>query len=242
MRRRLPEVKALGGDGVADTEQSNCRTRPRSGIFWAYDGTPSLCAPPRLLQPDRDADRRPDGLQTSSSSPDCWRSSTPQWPMPVSQSGSRSTTTNSGVRSPGSAKPMRTRRYRSRETAIRRRSPILPFTPLGRARPSNLTGPNFTPPFPAYPSGHAGFGGALFQVPAPLLRSRQHRVHVRFRRAQRRDTRPRGQPFGRFSPRHFRSLSQAGGGERAEPDLPRHPLVVRQDAKALPRAAALPIM
>ena len=24
--------------------------------------------------------------------------------------------------------------------------------------------PNFTPPFPAYPSGHAGFGGALFQT------------------------------------------------------------------------------
>src|SRR5438046_10397590 len=37
------------------------------------------------------------------------------------------------------------------------------FTPLG-APASNLTGPNFTPPFPAYPSGHAGFGGALFQT------------------------------------------------------------------------------
>ena len=28
------------------------------------------------------------------------------------------------------------------------------FSPLG-APASNLTGPNFTPPFPAYPSGHA---------------------------------------------------------------------------------------
>src|SRR6185369_17018809 len=37
------------------------------------------------------------------------------------------------------------------------------FSPLG-APASNLTGPNFTPPFPAYPSGHAGFGGAVFQV------------------------------------------------------------------------------
>jgi hypothetical protein len=37
------------------------------------------------------------------------------------------------------------------------------FSPLG-APASNLLGPNFTPPFPAYPSGHAGFGGALFQV------------------------------------------------------------------------------
>ena len=37
------------------------------------------------------------------------------------------------------------------------------FSPLG-APASNLQGPNFTPPFPAYPSGHAGFGGALFQT------------------------------------------------------------------------------
>jgi hypothetical protein len=27
-----------------------------------------------------------------------------------------------------------------------------------------LTGPNFTPPFPAYPSGQAGIGGAIFQI------------------------------------------------------------------------------
>jgi hypothetical protein len=37
------------------------------------------------------------------------------------------------------------------------------FMPLG-APASNLQGPNFTPPFPAYPSGHAGFGGALFET------------------------------------------------------------------------------
>jgi len=37
------------------------------------------------------------------------------------------------------------------------------FMPLG-APASNLMGPNFTPPFPAYPSGHATFGGALFQT------------------------------------------------------------------------------
>jgi len=37
------------------------------------------------------------------------------------------------------------------------------FTPLG-APASNLAKANFTPPFPAYPSGHAGFGAALFQT------------------------------------------------------------------------------
>jgi hypothetical protein len=37
------------------------------------------------------------------------------------------------------------------------------WTPLG-APASNSSGPNFTPPFPAYPSGHATFGGSVFQV------------------------------------------------------------------------------
>jgi len=37
------------------------------------------------------------------------------------------------------------------------------FTPLG-APASNFIAHNFTPPFPLYPSGHAGFGGALFQM------------------------------------------------------------------------------
>jgi hypothetical protein len=37
------------------------------------------------------------------------------------------------------------------------------FTPLG-APASNSRGPNFTPPFPAYASGHASFGGAVFQI------------------------------------------------------------------------------
>lgn len=37
------------------------------------------------------------------------------------------------------------------------------WEPLG-APATNLTGPNFTPPFPAYPSGHSTFGSALFQT------------------------------------------------------------------------------
>ena len=37
------------------------------------------------------------------------------------------------------------------------------WTPLC-APASNKIGPNFTPPFPAYASGHATFGAALFQI------------------------------------------------------------------------------
>jgi len=37
------------------------------------------------------------------------------------------------------------------------------FMPLG-APASKLTGPNFTPPLPAYPTRHAGFGGTVFEI------------------------------------------------------------------------------
>src|SRR5204862_144305 len=41
------EAKNLGGDGIITPTQ---RTEEQTfiGTFWAYDGTPSLCAPPRL--------------------------------------------------------------------------------------------------------------------------------------------------------------------------------------------------
>src|SRR5207244_5845363 len=41
------EVKALGGDGVV-TPTIRTTEQTQIGIYWAYDGTPSLCAPPRL--------------------------------------------------------------------------------------------------------------------------------------------------------------------------------------------------
>ncbi|HZB45111.1 MAG TPA: hypothetical protein VE360_07700, partial [Pyrinomonadaceae bacterium] len=41
------EVKRLGGDGVV-TPTERTAEQTEIGIYWAYDGTPSLCAPPRL--------------------------------------------------------------------------------------------------------------------------------------------------------------------------------------------------
>ncbi len=46
------------------------------------------------------------------------------------------------------------------------------FSPLG-APASNLNGPNFTPPFPSYPSGHGGFGGSLFETLRKFYRTDQ---------------------------------------------------------------------
>jgi hypothetical protein len=81
------------------------------------------------------------------------------------------------------------------------------FVPLG-APASNLTGPNFTPPFPAYPSGHAGFGGALFQT----LRAFYGTDRIPFTfvsdelNGETVDTEGHTRPL---APRRFASLSQA---------------------------------
>jgi hypothetical protein len=81
------------------------------------------------------------------------------------------------------------------------------FSPLG-APASNLQGPNFTPPFPAYPSGHAGFGAALFQT----LRNLFGRDRVRFTfvsdefNGETLDNEGQLRPL---RPRTFRSLSEA---------------------------------
>ena len=52
------EVKRLGGDGiVTPTERTTAQTI--AGIYWGYDGTPGLAAPPRLYnQIDAIADER----------------------------------------------------------------------------------------------------------------------------------------------------------------------------------------
>jgi hypothetical protein len=157
------EVKNLGGDGVNTTTQ---RTPEQTfiGIFWGYDGTPSLCAPPRLYNQIavQIADRSTPRLQPvelarllalvnvsmaeagmsawdSKYHYDVWR--------PIT--GIRESDPGTGPTGTGDGNPNTVG-----DTT---------FHPLG-APASNLQGPNFTPPFPAYPSGHATFGGAIFQT------------------------------------------------------------------------------
>ena len=155
------EAKAFGGDGV---HTPSVRTPEQSfiGIFWAYDGTPSLCAPPRLYNQItvHIADQMHLGtldlarllalantamadagmsIWESKYYYDFWR--------PVT--GIRESDPGTGPTGLGDGNASTTG------------DPT--FTPMG-APASNLTGPNFTPPFPSYPSGHGGFGGALFQT------------------------------------------------------------------------------
>jgi len=155
------EAKSVGGDGVF-TPTTRTPEQSFIGIFWAYDGTPSLCAPPRLYNQItvHIADQMHLGtldlarllalantamadagmtIWESKYYYDFWR--------PVT--GIRESDLGTGPTGLGDG------------NASTIDDPT--FTPMG-APASNLTGPNFTPPFPSYPSGHGGFGGALFQT------------------------------------------------------------------------------
>jgi hypothetical protein len=157
------EVKQLGGDGiVTPTQRSDEQTFV--GIFWAYDGTPSLCAPPRLYNQIALAIADQEGtgdvlelarllalvnLALADAGIAAWDSKYVHdfW-RPVT--GIREADPGSGPTGQGDGNP------------ATQGDPG--WTPLG-APASNLAGaPDFTPPFPAYPSGHATFGGALFQT------------------------------------------------------------------------------
>jgi len=157
------EVKTLGGDGVV-TPTTRTAEQTQIGIFWAYDGTPSLCAPPRLynqltMQIAHKMGTDTDALELArllalvnvamaDAGIAIWESKFYyQYWRPVT--GIRESDEDTGPSGLGDGNPATTG------------DPS--YSPLG-APASNLTGPNFTPPFPAYPSGHAGFGGALFEI------------------------------------------------------------------------------
>src|SRR5438093_853457 len=147
------EVKAVGGDGVV-TPTARTADQTVAGIYWAYDATPSLCAPPRLYNKIamQIAEQRKTGaielarllalINTAMAD-----AGIAIWESKYHYEFWRPIT---GIRESDSDGNPRTVQDPT-------------YSPLG-APASNLTGPNFTPPFPAYPSGHAGFGGALFQI------------------------------------------------------------------------------
>ena len=155
------EVKRLGGDGVV-TPTERTPEQTQIGTYWAYDGTPSLCAPPRLYNQitlqiaeqmgsdDVEVARLLAlvNVAMADAGMAVWESKYFYvfW-RPVT--GIRESDAGTGPTGAGDGNP---------ETAG---DPT--FSPLG-APASNLSGPNFTPPFPSYPSGHAGLGGALFQI------------------------------------------------------------------------------
>jgi hypothetical protein len=199
------EVKVLGGDGVG-TPTSRTAEQALIGTYWAYDGTPSLCAPPRLYNQIAvtiaDRQRTPAvelarllalvNVAMADTGIAAWDSKYHyQYWRPVV--GIRETEPGTGPTGAGDGN----------DATIG--DPA--YSPLG-APASNLSGPNFTPPFPAYPSGHAAFGGALFQT----LRHFYGTDSIAFTfvsdelNGETRDNEGEIRPL---VPRHFETLSQA---------------------------------
>ncbi len=199
------EVKRLGGDGIGTpTERSEDQTQ--IGIYWAYDGTPSLCAPPRLynqIAVQIAEQKRSDvselarllalvNTAMADSGTSAWESKYfyAVW-RPVT--GIRESDPGTGPTGIGDG------------NAATFGDPT--FSPLG-APASNLTGPNFTPPFPAYPSGHAVFGGALFQMLRNFYGT--DRIRFTFVSDEMNGVTPGNDGMPRpLTPRSFLTLSQA---------------------------------
>jgi hypothetical protein len=155
------EVQNLGGDGIA-TATKRTPDQTLAGLFWAYDGSPTLGTPPRLYNQiamhiaDQMGSDVADlarllaliNVAMSDAGIACWESKYHYkvW-RPVT--GIREADSGTGPSGLGDDNP------------ATHGDPG--FTPLG-APASNNAVSNFTPPFPAYPSGHATFGGVLFQT------------------------------------------------------------------------------
>ena len=146
---------ALGGDPAHGSPTQRTPRETFIGRFWAYDGTPALCAPPRLYN----MVARTVALQQGMSN--------------VAEAARYMALVNTAMGDAGISAWDAKWHYQEWRpvTAIRGASvatnpytvPQPGFYPLG-APDTNTGGPNFTPPFPSYPSGHATFGGTLFEV------------------------------------------------------------------------------
>jgi hypothetical protein len=149
------EVKSLGGDGVT-TPTTRTAEQTQIATFWGYDGSIGLSTPPRLYNQIAETLASQEhntvvdnarffaliDLAMADAGIACWNDKYAfNFWRPVTAIRAGDTDGNSAT----VADPT--------------------WTPLG-APADNGSGTNFTPPFPAYPSGHATFGGALFQMMA----------------------------------------------------------------------------
>jgi membrane-associated phospholipid phosphatase len=155
------EVRQLGGDGVT-TPTTRTPDQTRIGIFWGYDGGAWIGTRPRQynqIAVQLALARTTDPLNLArllalanvamaDAAIAGWASKYDYrfW-RPVI--GIREASPGSGPTGQGDGNP---------DT---RGDPN--WTPLGSPA-SNLIGPNFTPPFPSYVSGHAVLGSAMFEV------------------------------------------------------------------------------
>jgi PAP2 superfamily len=147
------DVHDLGGDPDSPDKTPTNRNDDQTfiGKFFSYDGTPGLCAPPRLYNQISIKIARDKNLTD------------------LADFSRYLALINLAMADAGiSAWEAKYHyKYWRPVTGIRYKKPGTDadskWHPLG-AQETNTRSRNITPPFPAYPSGHATFGGALFEV------------------------------------------------------------------------------
>jgi len=155
------EVKAIGGDGI-HTPSTRTPEQTIAGIYWGYDAQPSLCAPVVVYNQI--------AVQIGS-----------EHHLSVTENARMLALVNVAMADAGIAawetkyfykfwRPVAAIREADAGTGPSGLGDGNPATvgdatwmPLG-APADNSDETNFTPPFPAYTSGHATFGGALFET------------------------------------------------------------------------------
>lgn len=169
------EVKRLGGDGITTpTERTDEQTI--AGIYWAYDKTPGLGAPPRMLNQiavhiaeQMESDGFELALLLAKVNVALADAGVVAWDAKYKYAfwrpitGIREADPGTGPTGEGDGNPATTG------------DPT--WTPLG-APASNLDGPNFTPPFPSYVSGHATCDTAQFFVAVAGRRGGRSEPHL----------------------------------------------------------------
>jgi hypothetical protein len=148
------EVAMLGGDGVT-TPTLRTAAQTETGIFWGYDGSPGLGTPPReynqivriVAQQQHNSVFENArlfalaNLAMADGGIQCWDTKyVDDFWRPVIAIRAANTDGNPDT--------------------VR----VADWTPLGAPRDNDMGGTNFTPPFPAYTSGHATFGAATFRT------------------------------------------------------------------------------
>jgi len=149
------EVKALGGDGTI-TRTVRSEDAKEIGIFWAYDGVPTLCAPPRLYN------EVAKGVLFSKAF------------LTAAKLLHTLTVLNVAMADTGIAAWESKYYYKIGRPITNIRAATADgnsltiqdntWTPLGAPATNISGGIDFSPPFPAYPSGHATFGGTLGHI------------------------------------------------------------------------------
>ena len=149
------QAEAIGGDPSHGTPSFRSAQQTMQGIFWTYDGVPNICAPPRIYNQLARTLAFQQGL--------------PNVEVAARYLAIFNTTMADAAIAGWDAKyyyqfwrPVTAIRYTGNQ-GNNYLKPNPTWYPLG-GQATNTTNPNFTPPFPAYPSGHATFGGGIFEV------------------------------------------------------------------------------